>query len=813
MSNYLYSVKQGSSINRWQRSVLQKQKVESKISCFDAPVNMTEGYQEVEYPIRRDFLKTLTDVAYPENLDFSEVYAGFENPRVDFSTFQATPHKVSTYLRAQLHCQEKQEVECSLVTCGRAILWLNGELLIDFHPYTRNHGTNTSVVLPLEQGENELIVYMDDLAERDVNFFVELKILSDHQFQVALPLSYDAKVFQQAADFLNGLYFEKDFYSKGEVSICSDHAYFEKAFVTYEEVTFTEEGSGNITDFRRKNQFLPLKNQRIALGTVEDIPTSGLTHLYVGILLPDETYLFKKLVFTVYNEEKLHRSLGENLEERKGAALEIFSKLDMNDMNSALAEIHLTGKVSERCWEKLQPAFRMIEERGDCADFMFAPLLGFWLGETKELPERLMTKLRELALHFRYWIDEPGNDVMWYFSENHSLLFHTCQYFAGYLLPEEIFTTSGRKGSQQYELGKQRLKHWFEQFEKYGFSEWNSTTYLPIDLIGFFSLYTSAPDEEIKELAKKALDFTFLIMAINHHGGTLSSTFGRTYEHDLKAMRLGEISNLLAIAWNRGNFNYALRASTLFCLSDYTPPEDCMRLIDLQQDESLTASYLQGVNQVQTYLYKCREYSIASGIEYHCFQNGHQQHMMNISLGNDGTLLWLNNPGEFMHSGENRPSYWAGNGSMPCIQQYKNVLKMEYDLTTAYVLFLHMYVPFWNLDMVDLEDPNWLFIKKDQSYLGVYFSQGYRMQSSGDTRGRDVISEGLKHTIIVKCGSANEFSTFESFITSMKKSELTAESFFDPQFGQLVWKEIEHPASYQVKPVVKMKEGAKYEET
>ena len=277
MSNYLYSVKQGSSINRWQRSVLQKEKVESKISCFDAPVNMTEGYQEVEYPIRRDFLKTLTDVAYPENLDFSEVYAGFENPRVDFSTFQATPHKVSTYLRAQLHCQEKQEVECSLVTCGRAILWVNGELLIDFHPYTRNHGTNTSVVLPLEQGENELIVYMDDLAERDVNFFVELKILSDHQFQVALPLSYDAKVFQQAADFLNGLYFEKDFYSKGEVSICSDHAYFEKAFVTYEEVTFTEEGSGNITDFRRKNQFLPLNNQRIALGTVEDIPTSGLT--------------------------------------------------------------------------------------------------------------------------------------------------------------------------------------------------------------------------------------------------------------------------------------------------------------------------------------------------------------------------------------------------------------------------------------------------------------------------------------------------------------------------------------------------------
>ncbi|MBR8698053.1 hypothetical protein I8F93_10135 [Enterococcus gallinarum] len=169
-----------------------------------------------------------------------------------------------------------------------------------------------------------------------------------------------------------------------------------------------------------------------------------------------------------------------------------------------------------------------------------------------------------MAIHFRYWIDEPGNDVMWYFSENHSLLFHACQYFAGCLLPEETFVTSGRQGSQQYELGKQRLLQWFDQFEHYGFSEWNSTTYLPIDLIGFFSLYTNAPDEEIKDAAKKALDFTFTIMAVNSHGGTLSSTFGRTYEHDLKAMRLGEISNILAIAWDRGNFNYALRASTLF---------------------------------------------------------------------------------------------------------------------------------------------------------------------------------------------------------------------------------------------------------
>lgn len=138
---------------------------------------------------------------------------------------------------------------------------------------------------------------------------------------------------------------------------------------------------------------------------------------------------------------------------------------------------------------------------------------------------------------------------------------------------------------------------------------------------------------------------------------------------------------------------------------------------------------------------------------------------------------------------------------------------MKYNLSKAYVPFIHMYVPYWNLDQVDMDDSNWLFIKKDQSYLGVYFSQGYKMQQSGDTRGRDIISEGIDHTVLVKCGSRNEFSTFESFIATVKKAKMTDESFDDSQFGLFVWNEIDHLASYQVMPVVKMKEGAEHEET
>ena len=35
------------------------------------------------------------------------------------------------------------------------------------------------------------------------------------------------------------------------------------------------------------------------------------------------------------------------------------------------------------------------------------------------------------VLDYRYWVDEPGNDVMWFWSENHALCFHVSQLLAG----------------------------------------------------------------------------------------------------------------------------------------------------------------------------------------------------------------------------------------------------------------------------------------------------------------------------------------------------------------------------------------------
>ncbi len=72
----------------------------------------------------------------------------------------------------------------------------------------------------------------------------------------------------------------------------------------------------------------------------------------------------------------------------------------------------------------------------DCADFFLVPLLWIRARYAAALSPALLAEIDRTILGYRYWLDEPGNDVQWYFSENHALLFHTAAYLAGHLLPD-----------------------------------------------------------------------------------------------------------------------------------------------------------------------------------------------------------------------------------------------------------------------------------------------------------------------------------------------------------------------------------------
>ncbi|WKL01327.1 hypothetical protein Q0F98_32530 [Paenibacillus amylolyticus] len=117
--------------------------------------------------------------------------------------------------------------------------------------------------------------------------------------------------------------------------------------------------------------------------------------------------------------------------------------------------------------------------------------------------ESFWDRVKASILGYRYWIDEPGDDVMWFFSENHALLFHTNELLAGQLFGDELFSNSGESGEVHRQKAEQRLALWFERFLDEGLAEWNSSAYIPIDAVGLLHIYEFAHNEQLRQQAKR----------------------------------------------------------------------------------------------------------------------------------------------------------------------------------------------------------------------------------------------------------------------------------------------------------------------
>lgn len=748
-------------------------------STMDAEPSRSESYFDIEYPVRTEFLahNDLSKVVF-ENENYSNIYTPFERDKVDFSTESTVPRKIFTYAKTFFDVPESGSFNFLFKTCGAAIIWVNGEKQVEFAPYTRNFGSAKMITLSLSSGINEIVIYFEDLVERDASFFFELQNKNPSTIAGFVPLATDHDEYCEAEQLLRNMCLERDMFKSGQINLevhMPDRTKDTPLRIrtNYREKFFSEDSqNGDITDFAVPDFTVVVKKdaKTCTLADVATFQTAGFTNFELGIELSDGSWLTRNVTCSVYNEEKLGKIVtASTLAGRKKQALDYFSAMELDDINVLLSKAFL-NEVEPGMLDTYTSAFKLIEEKGDCADFVLAPLLAVYSKFTDRFPEEFTPFMEKLALDFRYWIDEPGNDVMWYFSENHALLFHVSQYFAGHLYPNQIFNVSGRRGEQQYAKGKQRLEAWFKQFFKYGFAEWNSTTYFPIDFIGFFSLYLAAPDDDIKALAKKALDYTFKMIAINYHGGTMTSTFGRVYEHNLKAMQLGEISNIIQIAWNHGYFNNSLRSSALFAMTDYEPPKEDEKYLCVNQDVNVKAEYLQGENGVCTYLYKNKEYSLATAVNYKPYTHGHQQHIVNVSLG-DSTILWLTNPGESEYSGDGRPSYWAGNDVMPLAMQYKNNAFLHYRLNDSCYKFIHLYLPYWDLDDI-IEDTNWIFIRKGESYLAIFFTNPFERSWHSSVYGREIIANGEDQEIMIKCSSKTEAGSFDHFRQLLIDSQL-----------------------------------------
>ncbi len=178
--------------------------------------------------------------------------------------------------------------------------------------------------------------------------------------------------------------------------------------------------------------------------------------------------------------------------------------------------------------------FRRIDHWLDCADFDILRFLTLWFEAGDRLPDQVRAALVDRFAGFRYWYTDPvdldgGTDERWYWSENHRLIFHTCEFLAGQVLAEVTFGVTGMTGDQHRRRAGSRLAAWFDEKAVDGFSEWHSDVYYAKDLAPLITLAEFAEDPALAERAATFCDLVLYDLALHHHRGNVGVTHGRSY--------------------------------------------------------------------------------------------------------------------------------------------------------------------------------------------------------------------------------------------------------------------------------------------
>ena len=218
--------------------------------------------------------------------------------------------------------------------------------------------------------------------------------------------------------------------------------------------------------------------------------------------------------------------------------------------------LFLVGKQSEPSFSEdevfslLTKQAEYMNNRFDCADFRAQML--FKIYKDCNLSDRCSLLIKEAFLGFKYFIDEPGDDSMCYWSENHQILFAVSEYLAGQEWPDEIFINDGTTGKEHMQKATTRIDAWMQQRFDYGFSEYLSNNYLAEDIAPMANFIVYAKDKKRVEQMKIIMDLLWLDVALNSVNNRFVAVSSRMYGNNKTANCIGNsIQSAMNILWGK----------------------------------------------------------------------------------------------------------------------------------------------------------------------------------------------------------------------------------------------------------------------
>lgn len=763
MSAPLMSISRGDSLNAWELSPVAARHFPGAPAAAHDRQNYQyiNGFVDVgDLPCR---VATWHDVA-TRSVDLrtdwpvESLYLPGSNRRVEFTQFRHRPTRLARWCRTRIAAPDDRYCSFRLSTRGGVHIWMDGELAARFEPFTRNSTHETEVHLPIKAGGSEVVVLTEEMAERDVIWFFELVLLDAVSLDVFLPgatIGGQVAALKALASQVRTVGDVVD--AESPVMLKFDTA----AAMAVEIAVRVASTSHTHATLLDRILTLPAGATELALCEGNELP-DGYHTLQLTFIAGD-TRVERAIGCAVLHDTSPTKLAGD-LAARKRLALDHAAAHGEMRMGTAVALLETGGGADPRLRPIIEETLLAIEERRDCADFVSVPLLWAYRRHADALPADLRARSERALLDFRYWVDEPGNDVMWFWSENHALCFHVSQLLAGLTWPEASFTASGRTGREQAARASERLELWFDAVEEEGLAEWNSAAYYPVDFIGLLALAELAP-EPIAQRARALCDRIFTMVALHTLGGVPAGSMGRAYDKELRAGPLTELAPFAAVAFGKGWYNRGVAALPLFCAGQYEPPAAPQRYAEPAANETVSATYLQGFGPAALLsLYKTAGIQLSTNSGAQPGGYGHQQHVLDLRFASHPMARsWINHPGEDDPWGQQRPSYWAGNGNLPRVGQREHIAMLLYRLEPdARLAFTHVFAARSGIEHHLMGDT--LILRAGEAMVAYKATAPLEAVRTGPGHGIEYRCHGRQHGWAVIVSETTDFEVFASHV-------------------------------------------------
>lgn len=711
------------------------------------------------------------------NIDGSELKWSYwrclEDHFIDLSEFYHTFHYLRSWAYCEVYWPENEQIVVELTCNGPADLWVNDEHSGRIESFRHQIPQRQRFSISMKAGYNAILVRAEAVAERECPYVIALQLLArrDEELPVRLPSNNPnperRAILEQA--FL-AAYLEHDVYQRPE------------PITVHWPPDFPHSVSLAIR-IQRPSGAIFGESQPVAKAGASMDVIKGMQLLdgdYQIRLVPraEEHYLANMKIDATLPLQVLRNAYSEqpygSYESRRAEALYDATRRE-GSIYSEIAKMEL-GHWHDIKIEVIEETIASINQRADCSDFYMVGLLGmlYRYSDHERFPKQLLPALEACVLNFKYWMDEPGQDAMCYWSENHQILFHACELLAGQLFPDAHFSNAGQNGAWHKAKGERLALRWIQQRAKEGFREWDSNCYFGENVLALSHIADLAEDVNVRESAAIMLDKLFFSLAINSFKGVYGSTHGRTYTGQILGGRMEATAGIGRLLWGMGVFNEHIRGTVAqACARSYSLPPIIEKIALDRREEFWSyerhAGQLQeaydranGDWEINKVTYKTPDGMLCSAQDYHAGEAGVQQHIWQATLGPDA-VVFVTHPVCIKQDGNHRPGFWHGNGVLPRVAQWKDSLIAHYDLPEDdWMGFTHAYFPIGRFDEYALTE-RWAFARRGDGYIAIGAAQGLSLVRSGPSAFRELRSYGIRNSWVCLLGRAALDGSFVDF--------------------------------------------------